>query len=419
MRVMNTTLSNTNGTSPAHGVDFEPDTPNQRLSDIVFSNCTSVGNQGSGFGFDFAGLTSTHWAAGLPPVTISFEDCDAIGNHAGWTLTTAYPGLPGSVEVVRGTTSGSLSHGIGIYNKAASALGVSFRDHQVWNVSTGGSACTDVDAAKLCPDGKPVNAPVALFIRDGTPEKEGGVNLSNLSVADSHDRPWLQVIGDSNGWSDVSLDWVSVTNPHGCVADLSHVYGTHPVPAHQTPVSGLADVHCIKADDDEAGVTTPAAAVTAHPSSVYDWRRDHCPAVNGMRGVFETQGRCPNDVQLGCDPDVVSRAQLSSSVLPTNSFQAVRGQADAPVKAFRNTSGEVIVLASVDLGSRAFVGSTLGTATHRCGVYFNSTLDYAMSASACREWIQSPYSFPNGSTYALTHMECKRAAPFRFLALSS
>ena len=137
-------------------------------------------------------------AAGLPPVTISFEDCDAIGNHAGWTLTTAYPGLPGSVEVVRGTTSGSLSHGIGIYNKAASALGVSFRDHQVWNVSTGGSACTDVDAAKLCPDGKPVNAPVALFIRDGTPEKEGGVNLSNLSVADSRDRPWLQVIGDSN-----------------------------------------------------------------------------------------------------------------------------------------------------------------------------------------------------------------------------
>ena len=101
------------------------------------------------------------------------------------------------------------------------------------------------------------------------------------------------------------------------------------------------------------------------------------------------------------------------------SQQQPRGQADAPVKAFRNTSGEVIVLASVDLGSRAFVGPTLGTATHRCGVYFNSTLDYAMSASACREWIQSPYSFPNGSTYALTHMECKRAAPFRFLKLSS
>ena len=286
-------------------------------------------------------------AAGLPPVTISFEDCDAIGNHAGWTLTTAYPGLPGSVEVVRGTTSGSLSHGIGIYNKAASALGVSFRDHQVWNVSTGGAGCTDVDAAKLCPDGKPVNAPVALFIRDGTPEKEGGVNLSNLSVADSHDRPWLQVIGDSNGWSDVSLDWVSVTNPHGCVADLSHVYGTHPVPAHQTPVSGLADVHCIKADDDEAGVTTPAAAITAHPSSVYDWRRDHCPAVNGMRGVFETQGRCPNDVQLGCDPDVVSRAQLSSSVLPSDLSS---NRADRPMRPSRHSETP----AAKSLSSRAW-----------------------------------------------------------------
>ena len=44
-----------------------------------------------------------------------------------------------------------------------------------------------------------------------------------------------------------------------------------------------------------------AAMLTGPPQSVYDWARDHCP---GLRGSFETQGRCANDVQLGCDPDV-------------------------------------------------------------------------------------------------------------------
>jgi hypothetical protein len=36
----------------------------------------------------------------------------------------------------------------------------------------------------------------------------------------------------------------------------------------------------------------------------------------------------------------------------------------------------------------------------------NSTLDYTMADSADREWIQSPWVFPNGTIYALTHMEC-------------
>ena len=78
---------------------------------------------------------------------------------------------------------------------------------------------------------------------------------------------------------------------------------------------------------------------------------------------------------------------------------------DAPIKAFRNRSGSVVVVASCDLGSRALVGPSLGSARHTCGTYFNSTLDYDMAASACREWIQSPWAFPNGTTYALTHME--------------
>ena len=90
----------------------------------------------------------------------------------------------------------TVGSGIAVYNKAASALAVTFENHTLANVSTGyltkapntaattattGStssnssnsnssmACTAVDAAKLCPAGLgAINAPIALFIRSGT-----------------------------------------------------------------------------------------------------------------------------------------------------------------------------------------------------------------------------------------------------------
>ena len=101
MLAENCTMMNTNGTSPAHGVDFEPDVPTERLANITFRRCSSINNQGAGFGFDFAGLTSTHWAAGVPAVSLRFEDCTVIGNHVGWAFTTAYPSLAGSMPITR------------------------------------------------------------------------------------------------------------------------------------------------------------------------------------------------------------------------------------------------------------------------------------------------------------------------------
>ena len=56
-----------------------------------------------------------------------------------------------------------------------------------------------------------------------------------------------------------------------------------------------------KWETDEAPVGGAGAVLTGPPQSVYDWTKDHCP---GLRGSFETHGRCPNDVALGCDPDV-------------------------------------------------------------------------------------------------------------------
>ena len=126
-----------------------------------------------------------------------------------------------------------------------------------------------------------------------------------------------------------------------------------------------------------------SARAVGPPEPVFVWDRDACPPVGGRRGAFETGGRCSNDVQFGCDPDV----------------------ADAPMKAFRRRDGSVVLQAPGDLGARSFTGPSLDAVKHRCAVVLNSTSSFNMGLYACREWQQSPYTFPNGSTYALTHME--------------
>lgn len=322
MLAENCTMMNTNGTSPAHGVDFEPDVPADRLANITFRRCSSINNQGAGFGFDFAGLTSTvHWAAGVPPVSLRFEDCTVIGNHVGWAFTTAYPSLAGSMVVVGGSTEGTASHGIGIYDKAASSLRVSFSDHSMRNVSTGGVHCTDVDPSKLCafPDLGPKNSPVALFIRTGTPEREGNVSFSGLSVEDSWDRPWLQVLGDSNGWSGIALSNITVHNPHGCKADVSKVFGTHKVPTGLTPITGLPAVRCngSPAPQPQPPPPSPSPSPPPPPSGCAAAEEKYCASAQKVSAAKCSECVAAHLVELshgGCsDKDVQKFCHLPTS----------------------------------------------------------------------------------------------------------
>jgi hypothetical protein len=87
--------------------------------------------------------------------------------------------------------------------------------------------------------------------------------------------------------------------------------------------------------------------------------------------------------------------------------------ADAPMRMWRRADGQVFSLASVDLGSRGFLGSSPLTLKHQCQVYANSTRHQSFSEYANYEWIHSTYYFPgNNTVYALTHMEwdCKSAS---------
>ena len=56
LRVRNSTFSNTNGTAPSAGIDFEPNDRNDRLEDIELTDLTIYNNSGNGIDFATNGL---------------------------------------------------------------------------------------------------------------------------------------------------------------------------------------------------------------------------------------------------------------------------------------------------------------------------------------------------------------------------
>eukprot|EP00729_Bicosta_minor_P024440 gene24440-18503_t len=126
-------------------------------------------------------------------------------------------------------------------------------------------------------------------------------------------------------------------------------------------------------------------AVTLGPTeAVYDWWRDHCS--NGLE--------------------------------PWN-----WDTSDSPPRMFRNAINETTLISAVNLGHRANIGSDANHLHHSCDVYYNNTCgNQAYGDTTCktgnysiccdptkwadREWIFSPWSFPeNDTVVALAHME--------------
>ena len=73
--IEDTVLSNTDGTPPQAGIDFEPDRPTEMLVNCVMRNCLVENNTGSGYEIYLDKLDS-----GSAPVSISFENCRSVGN---------------------------------------------------------------------------------------------------------------------------------------------------------------------------------------------------------------------------------------------------------------------------------------------------------------------------------------------------
>ena len=153
----NCDFSETAGTPPESGIDFEPNWPDESLQDIVIKNCRFENNKGRGFEFYLGHLNSKSL-----PVTARFENCVTKGNVNGFEYQQRrikYNDLPvgGGIELNGCTFENSTHSGVLIIDKPDSSAKIKFNDCKLVNCCTVSTNGPDVRMVTRLWDTPPVN----------------------------------------------------------------------------------------------------------------------------------------------------------------------------------------------------------------------------------------------------------------------
>ncbi|MFN0167809.1 MAG: right-handed parallel beta-helix repeat-containing protein [Bryobacteraceae bacterium] len=204
--VENCRFSGTRGTAPEAGIDLEPDTEVQRLSNITVRDCLFENNAGHAI-LVYLKPQSRKSA----PVSIRFERClsrmDAgvAGGWSGMSVGTAKDDGPqGLVEFVNCTSEHTGREGAKVYDKSADSVRLRFVNchwSDVWNTPA--------------PEYGGPRVPVLIQARRDMARKPGGVEFVDCYVNDNTDRPAVQFDDENDyGLFDVK-GRIGVRNPRG------------------------------------------------------------------------------------------------------------------------------------------------------------------------------------------------------------
>ena len=188
--IENCVLSNTSGTAPQSGIDFEPDHPNETLKNVVMRNCLSINNQGDGYQFYLGQLNSTS-----EDISVTLENCRSVGNSTGTWFDLGvgrHQAVPpkGFVRYVNCTFERSKGEGIAVFGKPAGSIFAKFENCSIVNAATNGTSAALAIGSAYKPD-QPVTDDIcfenlAIRLDDGrkwlacrrsalTPEKVGNI----------------------------------------------------------------------------------------------------------------------------------------------------------------------------------------------------------------------------------------------------
>ena len=233
--IENVVLSNTCGTPPQAGIDFEPDHPTEKLARITLRNVLSKDNAGSGFDFYFANMRD--WSE---PVSITLDNCRAEGNRTSVSLTADNKHDTGVVKGLVTFTdcafSGARSRAVSLCGIPSGAADVLFSNCIISNAAPD-SQTADVSFAAGTP-------------RQGMPD---GVRLTNLTVFQPTNRPWFvfgrsafgpiprQIAGDVTVVAPDGARTNILLNADWTVANFPVVNGGR-MPAPRVPLPAVRDV---------------------------------------------------------------------------------------------------------------------------------------------------------------------------------
>ncbi len=200
-------MTNTNGASPEAGIDFEPDLPSQRITNLVLKNCVLTGNNGSGI------LVNSKYMDGTSvPVSITIDNCYLAGNlDSQLYLNSDTIETSGTVTVNNTLIENSAFPGVYL-NKSATDFMLLMNDCVLKNVA-------DTSFSFF----SPITMQTFPYIQNTT--EYGGATFSNCLIEFPQNRPYLQCVdlGLPPGSADISGHF-TIVNPFG----VAPTFGSSP-----------------------------------------------------------------------------------------------------------------------------------------------------------------------------------------------
>ena len=216
LRVVNSTFSNTNGTPPAAGVDFEPNDHNNRLESIYFDGVRILNNSGNGIDLATSHFGEHPTASPLAMSDFTFRDLLIEGGQMGGIYWDDRLSI-GTVVVERAVIRGTLQAALMLELTAAGSHHVSLKDVLIEDVAMNytGNASTSLPGSRAAVViGDPEYGVIALK------QSIGGLSFNNVTIRDTFDRPWAATAGrGSHGAGDI-MGNIVVVNPNGCWHEL-------------------------------------------------------------------------------------------------------------------------------------------------------------------------------------------------------
>jgi hypothetical protein len=173
LRIENCLLQGTRGTAPQAGIDFEPDHPSERLSDIEMTNCTFEGNAGAGIMANLTRLDATS-----PKVSVRIID-SLVRSSGGSGLCLLLHGdarPTGAIEFLNCTFENTDYAGARCAWNADSPMKLQFKNCRWYNVARRAS-----------------EGPIQLELH-GAGSTAGAIRFADCSVFDDKPRPMLRLI---------------------------------------------------------------------------------------------------------------------------------------------------------------------------------------------------------------------------------
>ncbi len=262
--IESTVMSNTAGTAPQAGIDFEPNGAREKLVNVVMRNCRTENNVGGGYIFYIPNLH-----ADSDDVSIRVENCRSLADRGssmhittGNTEDTAVGGL---IEFVDCLFAEGRSNGVLIRDKPTDGAEVRFEN------------CAIIDAAV----GQANVSPVTLIARPGALRDAGGVRFENVLIRDDTDRNPIAGQSHELGVNFRDLTGTIILERNGQQTPITL---TEELVASWMPVYEAPDVPRVALEGLDLAPVQPDAPAEAYSFSGFRIRREVTPVVYAEAG---------------------------------------------------------------------------------------------------------------------------------------